>query len=118
IERGASKETLSYYTGLSVEPGSIVNVSIRRKRIPALVREISPIKDLRSDLRKSSFLLKKLGGSPKIIFRKEFIDTCIETASYFATTVGALLYALSPQAILENIDKIDNLRARQNTGNI
>jgi hypothetical protein len=53
--------TLSYFTTSDIEVGSIVSVPIRSKNIHAIVSEVRPAEEARSEIRNAPFEIRKNG---------------------------------------------------------
>jgi primosomal protein N' (replication factor Y) len=100
-------ETLSYFTASDIHPGAIVSVPLRSKSIHAVVVESRPAADMKSDLRNAPYEIRKLGNvRASSFFPASFMETCRTLAEHYATNIGAILNALSPEILLENAHKI------------
>lgn len=107
IAKGAHRETLSYFTGKEIEPGSLTQVSVRGKKIPSIVVSSKKAVLSKSDIKTSPFKLKKLDGATtggQLPYG--FLKAAERTGEYFATRTGAVLRAMLPKAadklLLEN----------------
>jgi primosomal protein N' len=102
ISRGIAKETLSYFTGTAVAPGSMVTVPLRSGTVPGLVVAASPASDRKSELRASPFMMKKVQRlGEQALFSEVFLLALRETADMFAATEGAVLSFAVSKAILD-----------------
>jgi len=54
-------KSLSYFTDQEVSIGAIVDIPLRNKIVKGIVISIKPAIDMKSEIKKSSFALKKLG---------------------------------------------------------
>ena len=92
LQSGIFKETLSYFSSKNVPVGSIVSVSVRKKKINALVVSTEDAASAKSRIRNSSYSMKKLEDvKSKNFFTHPFIQAAKETAEYFATTTGEII---------------------------
>lgn len=103
LSRGVFRESLSYFTGNdTVVPGTIVSIPLRSKIIHALVISVRSPVELKTDLKSSSFSLKKINTvKSKELFLPEFIRAAEDTAIYTASTTGAVLSHFISKALLE-----------------
>jgi len=107
ISRGINKENLSYFTASEVTPGSVVKVPLRNKIIPAIVVSAEDIADVKAEIKKASFetrKVEKIKSSP--LLSPEFMSAVNRTATYFASTSGAVLNSIIPKNIIEEAEKI------------
>jgi primosomal protein N' len=104
ISRGIGKETLSYFTGSTVELGSLVRVPLRKKDIDALVIGIEDARDMKAQIRSATYTLRKVEKLVSKPFLPEaFMKTVQEVASFHAATIGATLNVLLPKKILAKL---------------
>ena len=102
ISRGIGKETLTYFTAEKVALGSLVSVPIRGKKSHGLVVEIKEAREAKTELKNLSYAMKKIEKVQSSTFLSEdFVEAAKNIADYYAATVGAVLSALVPKAILE-----------------
>lgn len=100
-------DSLSYFSTQPVNIGSIVTVPLRNKDVKGLVISSKPAKNLKTEIKNSTFQIKKIKGVSKNIFlTNSFILTSEEVANYFATSSGSVIRSLIPDVVLENIDKL------------
>ncbi len=108
IARGIGKEHLSYFTTSDIALGSIVKVPVRSREIPALVISTQPASDMKSELKNSTFSVKKIGKLKVLpLFLPEFLETAQQTAEYFAGSTGSVLASITPKAILEQAELVN-----------
>jgi len=103
IVRGLPKATLSYFTREKIALGSFVKISIRNTRGYGLVTKVVDASTVKSDLKSSTFILKKLevvDGDTG--FSQGFINAVTKTANFYATSVGNILNAVIPKVLLES----------------
>lgn len=102
IGKNLFKERLSYFSVEDLPLGSVVNVPIRGRSIPALVILVESAEDSKAKIRAASFAIKKIeNGKPRQLFSSAFIGAVDEAAEYFAAPAGAIIEVFSPKAILE-----------------
>lgn len=107
IAKGINKETLSYFTGSDVPIGSIIKVPLRKKTVSALVINTKEILDVKSEIKNSSFALKKITTNKyTTLLSKKFVDSIENISNYYAGSTGSVLNSIIPNVLLENIEKI------------
>ncbi len=103
IKKGIGKDTLTYFTNQNIETGSVVSIPIRNKQGFGLVIETKEVRDIKSEIKGLSYEMRKINKSDdKKIFLNSFVKSCEKIADYSATSIGATLYSLVPQSILES----------------
>lgn len=103
IARGIGKETLSYFSAAKVALGSVVEIPVRNRVISALAVSCEPADKKKSELKSSSFALKKLDAGKAVqLFQPSFIEAAQEAADYFAGSTGSILATITSKTILEN----------------
>ncbi len=110
ISRGCGKETLSYYSADKVPLGTVVEVPLRSRLVPALVTSISDAHDARTSIRKAGFEMKKI----KSVLRSQLLGNALvesarDAARYYVGTTGGILNTVLPKTILESADKVKGL---------
>lgn len=102
IIRGLPKATLSYFTREVVPLGSFVKISVRNSPAVGLVTSVMDARLAKSELKLSTFSLKKLLPSDKGAgLSPAFIKATEKTAEYYVSTVGNILGVVIPKSILE-----------------
>lgn len=102
LSRIITKETLSYFTSKPIYPGSIVKVPLRNKTANALVLSSEPLEKSKIGIKRASYKLKKIADTrAEPLFLPHFIKVAEKAARYFATSSGAVITTLTPQAILK-----------------
>jgi primosomal protein N' len=111
------KESLSYFTLRDIEPGSIVFVPIRKKKIPAILLSTRSIKDAKTEIKNSTFELKKIEQvSDKVFFSKEFMETSREMSDFFGANLGQVINSFTPTNLFKSIDKLITKEGIENKG--
>lgn len=108
IAKGILKDYLSYFTSNNISSGSLIKIPLRNKIVSGIVLSCEKANDLKTEIRKATFETKKIENSePKQCLSPYFIETINKLSSYYITSPGSLFYALTPQNILESINKIE-----------
>ncbi|CAN5155367.1 hypothetical protein BH11PAT3_BH11PAT3_2110 [soil metagenome] len=103
IIKGLPKATLSYFTREIVPLGSFVKITVRNTQALGLVTSVVDAREAKSELKLSTFALKKLSLADKGSgLSPAFIRAAEQTARYYASTVGNILGVLIPKTILES----------------
>jgi primosomal protein N' (replication factor Y) len=111
--------TLSYFTTSDIEVGSIVSVPIRSKNIHAIVSEVRPAEEARSEIRNAPFEIRKLNKIKGTnFFSNSFMESCKYLAEYYATNIGSIINSLVTDSLLENISKINITETKKTPSNI
>lgn len=107
ISRGIFRESLTYFTTKNVQPGAVVSIVVRQKKVNALVIASRDADELKLSVKKADFSLKKIAGVKcEQLFSAPFLAAAQLAADYFVSPVGAVLKQLVPQIVLENCDKL------------
>ncbi len=100
-------KSLSYFTDQEVSIGAIVDIPLRNKIVKGIVISIKPAIDMKSEIKKSSFALKKLGKIKAMnFFSNSFMETVAYIADYYASNIGSVMNTIVPDYILKNIEKL------------
>ncbi len=92
---------LSYFSSQEFPVGTIIQVPLRKKEIPALVLEREDARAVKSILRTNVYETRKVRKQEAVhIFSPEFVRAAQTTAAYFATSVGSIIHSYVPAAIL------------------
>lgn len=93
--------TLTYFSVEELPVGSIVTVPIRKRDVRALVLECEDAHAIKAALRTNVFEMKKLPKqAPQRLCDDVFIRAARVTSDHFATSIGSLVEAYIPSAIL------------------
>jgi len=104
IARGLFTDTLSFFTSESVSIGDVISVPIRNKKTLVTVLTIRSVSDAKTELKKASFSLKKASNiTPVPLFTPEILKASTKIAEYVVSSVGTILYAITPTSILDDI---------------
>ncbi|MBP9771987.1 MAG: hypothetical protein KBD16_03645 [Candidatus Pacebacteria bacterium] len=101
ILKGVAPELLTYYTGLPVEEGALVEVPVRKKFAPALVLRVDDVRESSSDIKRAAYALKKV---KRVLLAQALPDSLMKTAHemshHYAAPLGTVLYSILPQSLL------------------
>lgn len=104
IQKGFQKENLTYFSPTIVPLGSIVTIPIRSKTVDSIVINIEDARDMKFDLKKADFQLKKIvdvkGHSP---FSNSFFVACEKMKDYTVSSTGVIIKSLLPNVFLDNL---------------
>ncbi len=93
---------LSYFSAIEYPHGTVVNVPVRGRDVPALVVQTKPVRDAKTTLRKSGYALRKLKRQRvRGIVTPEFIRAVRRTARYYAASPGAVLFSYVPRVLMD-----------------
>jgi len=107
ISRAMSRERLTYWSPENVLLGAVVHVPLRSREIPGIVVKAEPAADVKSEVRSSEFRLRKITDRTTVpLFSPALIEAAEQTAIHTASTTGAVLGALLPAPLLENIENL------------
>jgi len=102
IARGIGRELLSYYTSRELRNGSLVDVPLRKKMVPAIVVSSEEATDMKAGIKSASWNLKKIKSESKGEFLTEsYMDTVKDIADYYSATSGSVLSSMIPKFVFE-----------------
>lgn len=106
IGEGVFVDSLTYFTLRDIKPGSLIFVPLRKKKMPAILLSMKPVKDVRSEIKNSGFELKKIeSATNQEIFSKEFMAAAEKTSDYFGASLGQVLNCFLPSNLVKSIEK-------------
>ena len=109
LTRGSHIESLSYYSGTAYDPGTIINVPIRSKEVPAMVTDTKPVSAAKTAVRAATFSLKKLPDqNTHHVLPAALIDTAKELQKTYPAQLGAILYALLPPEVRDGSHALEH----------
>lgn len=108
IAKAINTDTLTYFSSKDIAIGNIVDIPIRKKSICGVVISVQDVQDMKSEIKKADFSLKKIDKiKSKNRIPSDFIDMAREMANYYATNIGSILNILLPNYLIDNIGKLD-----------
>lgn len=107
FKKGIPKGDLTYFTSLEISIGDLVVVSIKSKKILALVTSVEELRDKKSNVKEMDFNLKKvLENKGSSVFLKEYLEAIFTTAKYFAQNKNHTAALLIPSIFIEKYDHL------------
>lgn len=104
IQKGFQRENLTYFSPNIVSLGSIVSVPIRSRAVDAIVINIDEVINLKTDIKKAGFQLKKIltikGESP---ISSVFFKACEKMKDYTVSNTGSVIRSLISSVFLDNL---------------
>ncbi|OHA27220.1 MAG: hypothetical protein A3C06_03960 [Candidatus Taylorbacteria bacterium RIFCSPHIGHO2_02_FULL_46_13] len=108
LETKAYRETLTYFSAQELPVGGLVSVPLRKKIIYALISEVQDVSQGKIAIKKSKIGFKKvLKVLDKKPYSTAFISAAQETARFYATSIGAVLSAVTPIVMFKRIRETD-----------
>jgi len=101
IARGISKETLTYFSQEQPALGSVVSIPLRSKKVRGIVIDVRSAVDEKSRIKSLGYELKKVDKlESKKIIRHSYIEAAHQTALWYASNLGSVLWNVLPHTIL------------------
>lgn len=105
FKKGFRTDSLTYFTTKDVSVGNIVTFEIKSKTYQGFVIEVTSAENTKSDIKQSTFSLKKIKSVYKeTIFNTAIVRTLNNAQEFYATSIGALSTSIVPQFVLKDID--------------
>lgn len=105
LMKSFNRESLSYFSSIKIEVGSLVKVEIRKQKVFALVLGCLEANNKKMDIKSADFQFKKIISiNSKPFLSKSFLEGIKETADFFATSSGAVLSCIFPSIIFKKND--------------
>lgn len=100
LKKGVGVESLSYYSVVPYEPGSLVIIPLRSKEIQGVVVSCKPASAAKTALRTATFTLRKLPEQKeRRALPKTLIKTAQATAEHVPAHIGSILFAMLPTEV-------------------
>src|SRR3989344_7161375 len=90
ITKTGSRNSISYFSLEKLIPGRLVKISLRKKVAKAVVLYVEDVKNLKSEIRRADFTLKKIKKND-VLKESVNLKAWEKVALYYATSVGAIL---------------------------
>ncbi len=100
LSRQAALDVLSYYSRTSYPLGTVIDVPLRKKTIPAVVTATEPVSAAKTALKTATFSLRKLAtqeNPPSL--PENVIKTAEALTKTTPATLGSILYSILPPDI-------------------
>lgn len=107
VTKSPSANSLTYFSGTKLAPGTFVKIPLRKSFASAIVTRCRDVRSAKSEIRRAGFLLKKIAKRDvsEAILSKDMMAALEATARYYASPIGMLLSALLPKMLLEDPNK-------------
>jgi primosomal protein N' (replication factor Y) len=109
IARGIPKETLTYFSTLPCDVGSLIEVTIKNRPLPALVTEVTNATNMKGDIKSAPFPMRRAG---RVLVRQfispAFLEASRETAHYYVGSTGTVLRSLIPAIAFQTATQNDS----------
>src|SRR5687767_4529786 len=103
FEKGPYKEDLSYFSAKEIPDGSIVEVTLRNKKLLGLAVASVDASAAKGEIKELDFNLKKiLEVKENSIIKKKFIDAVLSISRYFASRKNDGIASLIPAMLKDN----------------
>lgn len=100
LRRGVTIDSLSYFSSVGYELGSLVTIPVRNTETLGLITDIKEVSTAKTALRAATFSLRKLPVQSDVHQLGEaYVKTARELSTQYASSVGAVLYSLLPPEI-------------------
>ena len=107
--RGSQLESLTYYSSIAYETGSIIKVPVRAKEVRAMVVSAEPVSAAKTAVRAATFTLKKLPEQTDITTLPPILVEAARTiAKEVPASLGAILFALLPEEVREGTEVLES----------
>lgn len=118
--KGINTEHLTYFSSQNVKIGSLVEISLRKRKIFGLVVESEDAKDLKTSVKQSNFKLKKIESViKKKIFDTNFITSLTKSSIHFGTFPSTLLTHFTSATLIQKLADLEKTqRARKGSSYI
>ena len=101
IARGITSDYLSYLSGEDLELGSVIEITLRNKKVFGVVLSSRKASDARSEIRSSDFEYKKIENpAGRKILPSPLMEILPSLSDYFAASAGSILSTLAPKFLL------------------
>ncbi len=119
LSKAGTSSTLSYFSTLKLNPGTLVKVPMRNGFVKAVVTGSRTALSARSDIRQAGYTLKKIAQRDVYDagFSPEFLSAIKKCALYYATHTGTLLTSLMPKMLQDEPEIFYNIIARRKKEN-
>ncbi len=111
LAKGVFREDLTYFTSKEIKEGDITSVTVRNRKILALVVSAEAASNTKTNIKDLNFSLKKiLEVKESSMFLKEYLDSAIATGEYFIAKKNIAIASMIPAILLEDYDKISKFK--------
>lgn len=107
IAKAISKETLTYFSALTIPLGSVVEIPLRTRKIHGIVVSCQLVSSKKEEIKNLSYSIKKIDTvHEKTFLLPSFVESAKNIAEYTASSTGAVLSILVPKVLIESIQSL------------
>jgi primosomal protein N' len=104
LKRGISSESLSYYSSVSYENGTLLTIPVRSKEVKALVIGVKPVSAAKTALKTATFSLRRLEAQMHTSrLPQSLIGTAEKASLIVPASLGAILFSILPPDIRDGL---------------
>ena len=97
------KETLTYFSKSSLEPGVMVSIPLRNRTTRGIVVSSAPVQDIKQNLRHQNFTIRNITHiHDEILFSMPYLQTITQLKNYYLVQTGKLIDITYPRVITKN----------------
>lgn len=116
ITRRRTLDTLSYFHGESLEPGTLVSAPLGNKNINALVAGSKDAKDLKARIRSSDFSMKKIESVSEVKPLSEaFINASKKISEFYLTPLSKIFFEIISKDTLKFQKRVQAGKSKEPT---
>ncbi len=98
-------ESLSYFSAQKIEPGTLVDIPLRKKTIRGIVLHCSKAKNHKQSLRQQNYTIRNIQKVyPQSIFSQAYQETIQQLKDYYILPAGKLIFVTYPRYILNHAE--------------
>lgn len=103
LSKGSGPTSLSYFSPQKITPGTLVKVPLRKGVSLGIALGSKDVRSAKTEIRRAGFLLKKIRNSDVLEagISLDMLRAVEQTARYYATHLGVLLFSLMPKMVSE-----------------
>ena len=104
LSKSPGLHELSYFSKHSFETSSVISIPVRKRLLTGIVTDCIAVSEMKSDIRKSSFALKKIPEQTNVIATvpSAILQTAKVLAVKYPTSINTILYQLLPKEMRES----------------
>lgn len=100
LARGSKIGTLTYFSGILYDIGTVLDIPLRNKNVRGMVVGHRPVSAAKTAVRAATFSLRKLPEQTDVsTIPPILIESARHLSKIYPSTVGAILYALLPEEV-------------------
>lgn len=89
FSKGLNKDALSYFSSEYITPGSLVKITVRNRKLSALVIDSKDARERKTEIKSADFKLSKISEFvAKPFLSKEFLEAVRDTSLFYPVNEG------------------------------